>query len=529
MLSDLLAVSLTGVNVLRPVYDATGELVDFAIAYLNPAAQRMTGLGERPGGTTRTRFPAIFTNGVFALYQRAFETREAGHSDFNYQADGFDNYFRLAARRSGDWLVVSFTDTSDQDRSAVEQALRDSQAREQAARVAAEHQRNELRELVTQAPVAVAVYRGPQYQVVVANAATLAIWDRRWTDVQDRPVFDEVLPEAADPAVVAHFDQVFTTGVPFTAHERPTIINRHGQPEVVYWNFVFQPDRQPDGQICGIISVGTDVSEQVRARQQVEELNYELASLNEELRATNGELQVANGQLTRTNADLDNFIYTASHKLKAPIANIESLLHAFARELPPAALVGDVPAMLRLMQQATERFRHTVEQLTDVSKLQQAHAQPATQVLLAAVVADVRLDLLPLGQQTQGWLVFDVPATVRVPFSEQNLRAVVYNLLSNALKYRHPDRAPEVRLTYFRQDHHHVLQVQDNGLGFDVAQAEGKLFGLFQRLHTHVEGTGIGLYMVKKMVENSGSRIEVVSQLGTGTVFTVFIPVHPGC
>ncbi|MGI4874552.1 MAG: ATP-binding protein [Janthinobacterium lividum] len=69
--------------------------------------------------------------------------------------------------------------------------------------------------------------------------------------------------------------------------------------------------------------------------------------------------------------------------------------------------------------------------------------------------------------------------------------------------------------------------MQDNGLGFDVERAEGKLFGLFQRLHTHVEGTGIGLYMVKKMVENSGGRIEVSSQPGQGSVFSVFIPVHP--
>ncbi|MFD1875497.1 sensor histidine kinase [Hymenobacter bucti] len=529
VLRDLLVISLTGVNVLRPVYGPgpAGAIEDFDLVYLSPAGQRMTGLAERPDGTLLTRFPHTDVAGILGYYRRVYLQGDLDVYEVNYQADGLDNYFRLVARRSGDWLVVSFTDTSDQDRSAVEQALRESQAREQAARTAAEHQRNELRELVAQAPVAVAVYRGPQYRVTVANAATLAIWDRKWADVQDRPVFEEVLPEAADPSVVAHFDQVFTTGQPFTAHERPTIINRHGQPEVVYWNFAFQPSREPDGQIRGIISVGTDVSEQVRARQQVEGLNQELASINEELRATNGELQLANGQLTRTNADLDNFIYTASHDLKQPIANIESLLHALDRELPPAALVGDVPEMLRLMQQATEHFRRTVEQLTDVSKLQQAHAQPATPVLLATVVADVRLDLLPLVQQTQGWLVFDVPAAVRVPFSEQNLHAVVYNLLSNALKYRHPDRAPEVRFTYFRQDQQHVLQVQDNGLGFDVAQAEGKLFGLFQRLHTHVEGTGIGLYMVKKMVENSDGRIEVASQPGKGSTFTVFLPVHP--
>ena len=519
LLLDLLGVSLTGVNVLHPVYGPTDEIEDFVLDYLNPAAQRMVGLAERPGGTLLTCFPHATVVGILDYYRRVYLAGATTVHEVNYQADGLDNYFRLAARRSGDFLVVSFTDTSDQDRGTVEQALRQSQARVQAARAAAEHQRNELRDLVAQAPVAVAVYRGPRHRVAVANAATLTIWDRAWVDVRDRPVF-EVLPEAADPALVAVFDQVFTTGIPYHAHELATTITRRGQPETVYWNFVFQPDRQSDGRIRGIMSVGTDVSEQVRARHLVEESHRQEQAFNREL-------TVANEGLTRTNVDLDNFIYTASHDLIVPIANIEGLLHALARELPPAALVGDVAEMLRLMQRATERFRRTIEQLTDVSRLQQAHAQTDTQALLAVVVEEVRLDLLPLVQQTQAQLTIDVPATTSLPFSEKNLRSVVYNLLSNALKYRHPDRTPAVRLTYFQQDQHHVLLVQDNGLGFDVAEVRGKLFGMFQRLHTHVEGSGIGLYMVKKIVENSGGRIDVQSQPGEGTTFTVYFPVHP--
>ena len=89
-------------------------------------------------------------------------------------------------------------------------------------------------------------------------------------------------------------------------------------------------------------------------------------------------------------------------------------------------------------------------------------------------------------------------ATISSPFSEKNLRSVGYNLLSNALKYRHFDLAPAVRLTYFRQNRHHVLRVQNNGLGLDVAGVKDKFFGMSQRLHTHVEGSGIGLYIVKK-------------------------------
>ncbi|GAC1376489.1 MAG: hypothetical protein NVSMB30_21860 [Hymenobacter sp.] len=287
----------------------------------------------------------------------------------------------------------------------------------------------------------------------------------------------------------------------------------------------FIPDVQA-GAVAGFYTLVTDTTAQVEAREEVNGLNQDLAAINEELRITNEELHESNTQLTRTNIDLDNFIYTASHDLKVPIANIEGLLQALTRELPPGALVGDVPEMLRLMQQATERFQRTIEQLTDVSRLQKEHGQPTTQVRLAAVVEEVRLDLLPLVQQTRGRLTVDVPPTAHLPFAEKNLRSVVYNLLSNALKYHYPDRPPHVQLTYFQQEQYHVLRVQDNGLGLDLATASGKLFGMFQRLHTHVEGSGIGLYMVRKMVENSGGRIDVASQLGEGSTFTVFFPVH---
>jgi len=286
-------------------------------------------------------------------------------------------------------------------------------------------------------------------------------------------------------------------------------------------------DYLPDvrqGIVVGFYALVTDVTEQVQAREKVLELNEALAALNEELQVSNEELSETNQQLTRTNIDLDNFIYTASHDLKQPIANIEGLLLALQHELPPACRVGEVPIMLHLMQEAVERFGRTITHLTDVSRLQQAHAQPATQVSLARVVQEVQLDLAPLITQTAAQVLVAIPASVTLLFAEKNLRSVVYNLLSNALKYRHPDRSPVVRLTYQAAANYQILEVQDNGLGLDPRQGQDKLFAMFQRLHTHVEGTGLGLYMVKKIVENVGGRIEVQSELEQGSTFRVYFP-----
>ncbi|GAB3577439.1 sensor histidine kinase [Hymenobacter daeguensis] len=235
-------------------------------------------------------------------------------------------------------------------------------------------------------------------------------------------------------------------------------------------------------------------------------------------------LRENNAQLTRVNVDLDNFIYTASHDLKAPISNIEGLLDALLVELPAATVQSEpVQPLLHLMQDSVNRFKRTIEQLTDVSKLQKEHGRPTASVEVAAVVHDVRLDLEPLIQSTGAELTVDVAAVPTVLFSEKNLRSVVFNLLSNGLKYRSPGRPPHIALRTRAEGEFTVLEIEDNGLGLD-ANSKRRLFGMFQRFHDHVEGSGIGLYMVKKMVENAGGRISVRSELGVGTTFLVYFP-----
>ena len=800
---DLLAVSLTGVNVLQPVYEATGELVDFAIEYLNPAGQRMTGLSERPGGTLLTRFPQAIAAGIFAYYQRVYTARATDVHEVNYQADGLDNFFRLAARRSGEWLVVSFTDTSDQNRSAVEEALRQSQALAQAAHAVAEQQRQRFREVLTQVPAFIAVYQGPDHIYQFVNPPYQSLFPHR--SFLGRP-FREGTPEAVELGVVALFDQVYRTGEPVYLREMEGWFDFHGtgQPVQVFLNISLHPLRNVQGHIDGVLDFTYDVSEQVRARQQVEQLNQELETrvqartgeveaartaterqrrqweelfrtapagicifdgpqwvyqfvnpgyqamfpgrellgkrlvealpevadqplmailhrvydtgepfqetevlvplartaggpiediyfdltyqvrrneagqidgfvtyatdvtaqvlarqererqrqqlhrlfleapaaicilagpdlvyelvnpgyqqlfpgralqdrpllaalpeltgqpvwqtlrhvyqsgqthqeqsmripvakyeggpledfyfdyvqqprynaqglvdgvvvfafditpqvrarqqvdaLNKELAARNEELNESNRQLTRTNVELDTFVYTASHDLKAPITNIESITLALRDTLPPAVQQDEMTAhLLDLLAQTTTRFQVTIDQLTDLSKLQLAHAGPAEPVNLAAIIESVRLDLAPLIAGANAQLTVAVAPDLLVSFSPANLRSAVYNLLSNAVKYRALDRPAQVRVRAFPAGPRVVLEVQDNGLGMSEVQ-QRQLFGLFQRLHTHVEGTGVGLYITKRLVENGGGTIAVESHVDAGTTFTLTFP-----
>ncbi|SHI65084.1 Histidine kinase-, DNA gyrase B-, and HSP90-like ATPase [Hymenobacter daecheongensis DSM 21074] len=220
---------------------------------------------------------------------------------------------------------------------------------------------------------------------------------------------------------------------------------------------------------------------------------------------------------------MDTFVYTASHDLKAPITNIEGLLSELLQELPPPTRVGEVSHILALMQDSVDRFKLTIGHLTSsgARSRRTSRTMAASAVALAAIVRDVRLDLAPLLARTAGQLTVEVQDCATLTFSEKNLRSVVYNLLSNALKYHHPARVPRVSIRCRAQEQYWALEVQDNGLGVPLSP-ERPLFALFQRFHTHVEGSGVGLYMVKKMLENAGGRIEVQSQLGVGSTFTAY-------
>ena len=202
-------------------------------------------------------------------------------------------------------------------------------------------------------------------------------------------------------------------------------------------------------------------------------------------------------------------------------------MHVLREQLPAEVLQDEaVESLLGMMPRSIERFQLTIAQLTDLTKLQQAYAQPAEAIDLAAMVEAVRLDLAPLLAEAGAQPTVDVAACPTVLFAPKNLRSIVYNLLSNAVKYRDSSRAPVVQLRAHREagaEATVVLEVQDNGLGLDTAQ-QAKLFGMFQRLHAHVEGSGVGLYMVKKIVENAGGTVSVRSEPGVGSTFIVRLP-----
>ena len=391
-----------------------------------------------------------------------------------------------------------------------------------------ELQQHLLRQILGQVPASICALSGPEhcysffneaYQQQAGGRARLGV------------AMGEAMPEAATQGFIALLDEVYATGKPYIGRDAPV---RFHDPaalsasRVGYFDFIFQPLVDGQGQTQGILAFAVDVTEKMRARQQLEDLSQELADTNATLRQANAAAQAANEQLTRANVDLDNFIYTASHDLRAPILNIDGLLHALEQELPAVTRqTPDVAPLLTMMHDAVARFQKTVDDLTEITRLRNAHEAPATLVRLADVVESVRLDLAPQINATGAALTIDVADCPAIAFAERNLRSVVYNLLSNALKYRDPTRPLRVQLSARPAGEFVELTVQDNGLGL-AAHRQPELFSMFKRFHSHVEGSGIGLYMVKKIVENAGGRVEVMSEDGQGFKFRVLLRPEGG-
>ena len=138
-------------------------------------------LPERPPGTFLASYPGAVDAGIFAFYRDTFEAGTAGRYDVNCQHDGLDNYYHLAAQRHGDLFVVNFSDTAEQPRTAVEEALRQSQAREQMARAEAEAGRQRLYDILTQLPAQVAVNRAPAHVHELVNPRYQQLFPARAT------------------------------------------------------------------------------------------------------------------------------------------------------------------------------------------------------------------------------------------------------------------------------------------------------------------------------------------------------------
>ena len=240
--------------------------------------------------------------------------------------------------------------------------------------------------------------------------------------------------------------------------------------------------------------------------------------LDERVKERTRELDETNQQLIKINEDIDHFVYSASHDLKSPVLNLEALLNILYEEHEPqCALEKDIRERV---DKSIEKMKQTINNLAEVAKTQKEVYDDVSELNFEEVLKDVIAENEEIIKKANATIISDFKAA-GLTCSKTCLKSIIYNLLSNAIKYRSPQRNPIVEFkTEISQDCLCLL-IKDNGLGIDLDKNKQKLFSIFKRFHDHVEGAGIGLYTVKKMVEKFEGNIDVESEPGVGTTFRI--------
>ena len=228
-----------------------------------------------------------------------------------------------------------------------------------------------------------------------------------------------------------------------------------------------------------------------------------------------------NRLLKRTNKDLDNFVYTASHDLKSPVSNIEGLITLFSNAVEQENLDKQkLKQIAGLMKTSVQRLAVTIHDLSTIVESDVASSESDEAINVLEVVESVKEDLFDQIKECDAHIEVACHENFLVRFRRKNFRSIIYNLLSNAIKYSSPERRPKVQIMAHESDGKSILSVKDNGLGIP-SEKKGDLFSIFKRFHNHVEGSGVGLFLVKRLVENANGQILVESEENEGTTFTV--------
>jgi signal transduction histidine kinase len=261
----------------------------------------------------------------------------------------------------------------------------------------------------------------------------------------------------------------------------------------------------------------------LRSAAQVREANSRLASVNAELASTNDALEHRAAELARSNGELEQFASIASHDLQEPLRKIRT----FTQQLNVAEsdrLSDKGHDYLERTNSAAQRMQKLIEDLLRFSRVA-THGRPFGPVDLTEVTNEVLGDLEAQVKRTGAVLhVGDLPT---ISGDELQMRQLLQNLISNALKFHRAGVRPEIAIEAEVADGTARLTVSDNGIGFEPKYGP-RIFRVFERLHGRSEypGTGIGLALCRKIADRHGGSIFAESEPGVGSTFTVTLPLH---
>lgn len=230
-------------------------------------------------------------------------------------------------------------------------------------------------------------------------------------------------------------------------------------------------------------------------------------------------------ELEKLNASHETFIYSVSHDLKAPLANIEALishLNLTTKELAEKHGTSneEQKIIMEMLENSIKTMGNIISDLSEIAKIEGNYKETVETVNFENILYEVKMTLNDKISENRAHISTDLRVE-EVEFSRKNIRSIIYNLISNAIKYKKEEATPEILIKTELENDFVVLTVKDNGIGISDENIK-LIFTPFTRFEKKVEGTGIGLYLIKKIIENEGGKIIVKSKAGQGSEFVVY-------
>jgi two-component system phosphate regulon sensor histidine kinase PhoR len=219
-------------------------------------------------------------------------------------------------------------------------------------------------------------------------------------------------------------------------------------------------------------------------------------------------------------SDHETLLDTLSHDIKNPLANMILAIGQFrAMGLQNQE---EFETLLSIVERALNKMKNLIQELSETREQEHKYKSHIELLNFEHILEDVRLTLSD-EIRSSGALIKSEIHISEITFSRRKLRSIIYNLLNNSIKYKSPARRPEIIIKTVLQGDYIVISIKDNGIGIEPDKHEA-VFSKYYRLDNSLEGSGVGLYLVREMVVNAGGKVSLESQPGKGTEITIYLP-----
>ncbi|MEP6737549.1 MAG: HAMP domain-containing sensor histidine kinase, partial [Chryseolinea sp.] len=259
----------------------------------------------------------------------------------------------------------------------------------------------------------------------------------------------------------------------------------------------------------------------IEANRLIDEQRKQLFSKNKflesELIEKNVNLTETNSELIKHNNELRQFSYTVSHNLRGPVASLLGLISLIDRTMISQK---DQEAFNHLVT-AANQLDQIIKDLSKIIDIRHDIFKIRQKIDLESEIAEIEQVLRRDLENHQVEIKSNFTNCSQIYSIKPMVTSILYNLISNAIKYRSPERKLVIQINCHENDDFYLIDIQDNGLGIDLKQNRESMFRLYKRFHFHTEGKGLGLFLVKLQAESLGGTVEVESEINRFTRFMV--------